>query len=93
MRARRQRTRKRAHARAARSTFSKNDWLSWVAAMAHATGDDASFHTLIDAVYRFADSTPDRIPLTDWYWADKGTAKGFRCRPVIGAFSARMLLA
>ena len=45
-----------------RATFTKTDWLSWIAAM----GSQAQFNALFQAIYRFADQTPSRVPFSDW---------------------------
>ncbi len=47
------------------------------------------FRSLMGPVYRFVEQTPQRVPLTDWYWAH--TAERFRPdRSSDGAF-IRML--
>lgn len=46
------------------ATFTKLDWVSWMAAMAPKEADRTElFHRL----YNFANETPSRVPLTDWY--------------------------
>lgn len=70
--------------------FSKLDWLSWMAAMAPKEEDR---QTLFDAIYNFANETPDRVPLTDWYETDTGRHTGFQARTVLGAFYGYMLIA
>ncbi len=46
-----------------RATFTKTDWLSWIAAM----GSQAQFDALFEAIYRFANETPSRVPFSDWF--------------------------
>lgn len=72
-----------------RSDFTKLDWESWVGAMSDNKDD---WTTIIDKIYLFADTTPDRIPLTDWYWTSTGRFRGFIARPVLGAVYAKLLL-
>ena len=43
-----------------RATFTKIDWLSWIAAM----GDPVTFDDLFSRIYAFAHQTPTRIPLS-----------------------------
>jgi len=66
-----------------RKNWTKGDWTVWCAAL---TGDRDDFEALTGPLYRFAEETPDRIPFTDWYWADSGRFKGFIARSVAGAF-------
>ncbi len=71
-----------------RSNYSKNDWILWIAAQ---TKNRADFNFLFDPFYRFVTETPDRVPISDWYWTDSGKLRGFRARSVIGGFWAPML--
>lgn len=71
-----------------RSAIAKLDWMYWIAAM----GTQEQFETLNKAGYHFADTTPSRAPLTDWYSVDTGIMKGFTARPVVGGLYSRILL-
>jgi hypothetical protein len=71
-----------------RERYSKNDWITWSATMAD---DKNDFITIFDPVYRFADKTPNRVPVSDWYIVDNAQMVGFQARSVVGGFYIRML--
>ncbi len=71
-----------------RATFTKLDWLYWIAAM----GTKEQFQQLNHAAFRFANETKNRVPLTDWYETTDASLKGFIARPVVGGIWAKMLL-
>ena len=65
-----------------REAYTKSDWVMWAAAMAP---DNATFLSFADRVWKYANETPTRWPLSDWYWTNgSGEARGFRARSVIG---------
>lgn len=66
-----------------RSNYTKADWIVWCSTL---TGEKDDFDALIDPLWKFANETPDRVPLTDWYWADSGKFRGFMARSVVGGF-------
>ena len=72
-----------------RHTYTKADWELWAAA---GVDDPALRRQFIDAVYHFADRTPQRVPFTDWYDTETGTQNGFQARPVIGGMFSLMTL-
>ncbi len=71
-----------------RDLFTKTDWQVWTATLAESRDD---FDRLMMPVYRFIHETPQRVPLTDWYWAHNGHLRGFRARPVIGGVFIKLL--
>ena len=74
-----------------RKTYTKSDWTLWCAAMAERREE---FDELVAGVYRFADETPSRVPLSDWYeTVGEGKMVGFLARSVVGGFLMPMLTA
>jgi hypothetical protein len=64
-----------------RHTYTKADWELWTAA---STDDPNLRQDLVDSLYDFANTSPSRVPLTDWYDTISDTQNGFQARPVIG---------
>ena len=72
-----------------RKTYTKGDWTMWCAAMAD---NREEFDSLVSGAYRFADETPSRVPLSDWYeTVGEGKMVGFLARSVVGGFLMPML--
>jgi len=71
-----------------RKDYTKLDWITWTATLTQDRGD---FEALIGPIIRFINETPDRSPLTDWYWTQDAKKRGFTARPVIGGVFAQML--
>jgi len=71
-----------------RTDYTKLDWIFWTACI---TGKRSDFEALTDPVFRFLNETPDRVPMTDWYWTHNAKHRGFQARPVVGGVFIRML--
>ncbi len=71
-----------------RQDYTKLDWVLWTATL---TQDRADFEALVDPVARFLNETPDRVPMTDWYFTHDARRRGFTARPVVGGVFLQML--
>lgn len=64
-----------------RKSFTKLDWEVWTATLSH---DPRQFEDLIHRMVTWADTTPSRVPTTDWYDTITGRQMGFQARSVVG---------
>jgi hypothetical protein len=71
-----------------RSAYTKLDWIVWTATLADNRKD---FEAFIKPIHLFLHESPSRVPMTDWYWTDKGTQRGFQARPVVGGVFIKFL--
>jgi glutaminase A-like protein/uncharacterized protein DUF5127/uncharacterized protein DUF4964 len=71
-----------------RQDYTKLDWEFWSATLADSAAD---WESLISPIYDWANESPSRVPLTDWYWTTDGTQVGFQARSVVGGLFIKML--
>ncbi|MEV8504713.1 DUF5127 domain-containing protein [Actinoplanes sp. NPDC051475] len=69
-----------------RHSYTKADWEMWTAAWLK--DHDEIRDLLIDGLHRFATTTGQRVPMTDWYDVVTDRQQGFQARPVVGGFYA-----
>jgi len=72
-----------------RKTFTKLDWEVWTATL---TRDPAQSADLIHRLVVWMDSTPSRVPTTDWYDTESGKRMGFQARSVVGGVFIKALM-
>ena len=71
-----------------RMDYTKLDWLVWTTVM---TENDAYKKMVFDAVFRFINETPDRVPMTDWFYTSVPRMREFQNRSVVGGLFINML--
>jgi hypothetical protein len=71
-----------------RERYTKTDWEVWTATLAESSSD---WDALMEPVYAFVNQTPQRVPLTDWYWTHTSERRGFQARSVVGGVFIKML--
>ena len=71
-----------------RQPYTKLDWILWTATL---TQDRDDFQAIVDPVIAFLNETPDRVPMTDWYFTHDAHRVGFTARPVVGGVFLRLL--
>ncbi|TWT85153.1 hypothetical protein CA13_66350 [Planctomycetes bacterium CA13] len=71
-----------------RSDYTKLDWVLWTATL---TEREVDFRAIVKPVHDFLNETPDRSPMTDWYFTSTAKKRGFTARPVVGGVFLKML--
>lgn len=64
------------------------DWALWSIAPARNAAD---FQALLDPIWHYANATPSRVPLSDWFVTTTAKQKAFQARPVVGGIFIKML--
>ena len=71
-----------------RRSYTKLDWIVWTATLAQS---DADFRALVDPLVHWLNTTPSRVPMTDWYDTIDGKQQNFQARSVVGGLFIKLL--
>jgi hypothetical protein len=71
-----------------RKDYTKSDWILWTACLAP---DDATFRQLVAPVYRYANETVSRVPISDFHDTNDSKMQNFKARSVVGGYYMKML--
>lgn len=73
-----------------RRDYTKSDWILWTASM---SSDTTTFNKLVHPVWKYANETASRVPISDWHFTSSGDQVGFQARSVVGGYFMPMLKA
>ena len=71
-----------------REDYTKLDWIVWTATLTPGRED---FEAMVNPIARFLNETPDRVPMTDWYFTSRPRQRGFQARSVVGGVFIKLL--
>jgi hypothetical protein len=71
-----------------RKSYTKSEWILWSACL---TDNADEFAAFVSPVYKYANETTTRMPLSDWHETTDGKSVGFRARSVVGGYYMKML--
>ncbi len=72
-----------------RKGYTKLDWCVWTACLADSRSE---FDAHVAPLWKMANESPSRVPLTDWYETGDGRQVGFQARSVVGGVFMPLLL-
>jgi hypothetical protein len=72
-----------------RKTITKLDWEIWTASL---SSDPSQFQDLVHRLVMWADTTPSRVPTTDYYDTASGKQISFQARSVVGGVFMKALM-
>lgn len=71
-----------------RKDYTKSDWILWTACL---SPDNNTFQQFVTPVYRYADETVSRVPISDFHDTNDSKMQNFKARSVVGGYYMKML--
>ena len=71
-----------------RADYTKIDWLMWSTRI---SDDKEYFDKVCESIMNMINETPDRVPLTDWYYTSTAAFHSFRNRTVVGGLFINLI--
>src|SRR5690606_33361315 len=71
-----------------RKDYTKSDWILWTACL---SPDNNTFQQFVTPVYRYANETESRVPISDFHDTNDGKMQNFKARSVVGGYYMKML--
>lgn len=72
-----------------RKNYTKSDWVIWTACLAP---DMNTFRSIITPIYKYANETTSRVPISDWHDTHTGQMMNFKARSVVGGYYMKILM-
>lgn len=71
-----------------RKTYTKSDWVIWTATLAK---NEADFKAIVAPMWKYANETPDRVPISDFHETTNAEHVNFKARSVVGGYFIKLL--
>lgn len=71
-----------------RKNYTKSDWVIWTATL---TDNQEDFDAIVNPMWKYADETGDRVPVSDWHDTKDAHVMNFKARSVVGGYFMKLL--
>lgn len=71
-----------------RENYTKSDWVLWTATLADNKKD---FDAIVDPMWKYANETNSRVPISDWHETLGGNMMNFKARSVVAGYYMQLL--
>ncbi|MEG1585364.1 MAG: DUF4965 domain-containing protein [Bacteroidales bacterium] len=72
-----------------RKEYTKSDWVFWSACL---STDQHAFDQLLSPMYKYANETNSRVPISDWHDTNNAQMMNFKARSVVGGYYMKLLM-